>query len=63
MVFNVGKIRTAMQQLGQKLTPDKIHKHKSTICSFTNWQESTQTARKGLDMVKNAKTSVETLIT
>ena len=25
MVFNVGKIRTTMQQLGQKLTPDKIH--------------------------------------
>ena len=24
MVFNVGKIRTTMQQLGQKLTPDKI---------------------------------------
>ena len=25
MVFNVGKIRTTMQQIGQKLTPDKIH--------------------------------------
>ena len=25
MIFNVGKIRTTMQQLGQKLTPDKIH--------------------------------------
>ena len=25
MVFNVGKVRTTMQQLGQKLTPDKIH--------------------------------------
>ena len=25
MVFNVGKIRTSMQQIGQKLTPDKIH--------------------------------------
>ena len=24
MVFNVGKIRTTMQRLGQKLTPDKI---------------------------------------
>ena len=24
MVFNIGKIRTTMQQLGQKLTPDKI---------------------------------------
>ena len=25
MVFNVGKIRSTIQQLGQKLTPDKIH--------------------------------------
>ena len=25
MVFTVRKIRTTMQQLGQKLTPDKIH--------------------------------------
>ena len=24
MVFNIGKIRNTMQQLGQKLTPDKI---------------------------------------
>ena len=24
MVFNVGKIRSTIQQLGQKLTPDKI---------------------------------------
>ena len=25
MVFNVGKIRTTMQQIGQKLTPQNIH--------------------------------------
>ena len=25
MVFNVGKIRSTIQQLGQKLTADKIH--------------------------------------
>ena len=25
MFFNVGKIRTTMQQIGQKLTPDTIH--------------------------------------
>ena len=25
MSFNVGKIGTTVQQLGQKLTPDKIH--------------------------------------
>ena len=25
MVFNVGKIKSTIQQLGQKLTPDKIH--------------------------------------
>ena len=25
MVFNVGKISNTIQQLGQKLTPDKIH--------------------------------------
>ena len=25
MVFNVGKIRSTIQQIGQKLTPDKIH--------------------------------------
>ena len=46
MVFNVGKIRTTLQQLGQKLTPDKIHQFgtevRDTACVVDeNFHEST----------------------
>ena len=96
MVFNVGKIRTTMQQLGQKLTPDKIHqfgtKVRDTALQIGRKVSNTlgkisdvgnkllpmaetvgtalgygpeiagcETARKGLDMVNNAKNTVDSL--
>jgi len=96
MIFNVGKIRTTMQQLGQKLTADKIHqfgtKVRDTTLQIGRKVSNTlgkvgdignkllpmaetvgtalgygpeiagfETARKGLDMVNNAKTAVDTL--
>ena len=96
MVFNVGKIRSTMQQLGQKLTPQNIQQFGTKV-----WDTALQvgrkisntlgkvgdignkllpmaetvgtalgygpevlgfeTARKGLDMVNNAKQNVDTL--
>ena len=96
MVFNVGKIRTTMQQLGQKLTPDKIHQFGTKVSymaltigrkvsntlgkirdvgnKLLPMAETTATAmgygpgiaafegaRKGLDMVNNAKNTVDSL--
>ena len=96
MVFNVGKIRTTMQQIGQKLTPDKIHqfgtKVRDTALTIGRKVSNTlgkisdvgnkllpmaetvgtalgygpeiagfETARKGLDMVNNAKNTVDSL--
>ena len=96
MVFNVGKIRTTMQQLGQKLTADKIHqfgtKVRDTALQIGRKVSNTlgkvgdignkllpmaetvgtalgygpeiagfETARKGLDMVNNAKNTVDSL--
>ena len=96
MVFNVGKIRTTMQQLGQKLTPDKIHqfgtKVRDTALTIGRKVSNTlgkigdvgnkllpmaetaatamgygpevlgfETARKGLDMVNNAKNTGDSL--
>ena len=96
MVFNVGKIRTTMQQLGQKLTPDKIQqfgtkirdgaltlgrKVSNTLGKISDvgnkllpMAETVATglgygpevlgfegARKGLDMINNAKSNVDTL--
>ena len=96
MVFNVGKIRTNMQQLGQKLTPDKIHqfgtKVRDTALAIGRKVSNTlgkigdvgnklspmaetaatamgyglevlgfESARKGLDMVNNAKNTVDSL--
>jgi hypothetical protein len=96
MVFNVGKIRSTIQQLGQKLTPDKIQQFGTKVrdmafqigrkVSNTLGKVSDignkllpmaetvgtalgygpevlgfETARKGLDMVNNAKQNVDTL--
>ena len=96
MVFNVGKIRSTIQQLGQKLTADKIHqfgtKVRDTAFQIGRKVSNTlgkvsdvgnkllplaetvgtalgygpeiagfETARKGLDMVNNAKNTVDTL--
>ena len=96
MVFNVGKIRTTVQQLGQKLTPDKIHqfgtKVRDTALTIGRKVSNTlgkigdvgnkllpmaetaatamgsgpevlafESARKGLDMVNNAKNTVDSL--
>ena len=96
MVFNVGKVRKIMQQLGQKLTPDKIQQFSTKVrdkafqigrkVSNTLGKVSDignkllpmaetaatalgygpevlgfETARKGLDMVNNAKQNVDTL--
>ena len=35
MVCNVGTIRTTMQQLGQKLTPDKMHQFGTKVRDTT----------------------------
>ena len=96
MVFNVVKIRTTMQQLGQKLTPDKIQqfgtkirdgalplgrKVSNTLGKISDVGNKLlpmaetvgtalgygpeiagfETARKGLNMVNNAKNTVDTL--
>ena len=96
MVFNVGKIRSTIQQLGQKLTADKIHqfgtKFRDSALQIGRKVSNTlgkvgdignkllpmaetvgtalgygpeiagfETARKGLDMVNNAKQNVDTL--
>ena len=96
MVFNVGKIRSTIQQLGQKLTADKIHqfgtKVRDTAFQIGRKVSNTlgkvsdvgnkllplaetvgtalgygpeiagfETARKGLDMVNNAKNTVDSL--
>ena len=96
MVFNVGKIRSTIQQLGQKLTADKIHqfgtKVRDTALQIGRKVSNTlgkvgdignkllpmaetvgtalgygpeiagfETARKGLDMVNNAKQTVDSL--
>ena len=41
MVFNVGKIRSTMQQLGQILTPDEIHQFGTKV-----WDTPLQIGRK-----------------
>ena len=96
MVFNVGKIRSTIQQLGQKLTPDKIQQFGTKVrdTAFQIGQKVSntlgkvsdsgnkllpmaetvatglgygpevlgfETARKGLDMVNNAKNTVDSL--
>ena len=96
MVFNVGKIRNTIQQLGQKLTPQNIQqfgtKVRDTALQVGRKVSNTlgkvgdignkllpmaetvatslgygpevagfETARKGLDMVSNAKKTVDTL--
>ena len=96
MVFNVGKIRSTMQQIGQKLTPSNIQqfgtKVRDTALQVGRKVSNTlgkisdvgnkllpmaetvatglgygpevagfETARKGLDMVNNAKNTVDSL--
>ena len=96
MVFNVGKIRSTIQQLGQKLTADKIHqcgtKFRDSALQIGRKVSNTlgkvgdignkllpmaetvgtalgygpeiagfETARKGLNMVNNAKNTVDSL--
>ena len=96
MVFNVGKIRSTIQQLGQKLTADKIHqcgtKFRDSALQIGRKVSNTlgkvgdignkllpmaetvgtalgygpeiatfETARKVLDMVNNAKQTVDSL--
>ena len=96
MVFNVGKIRNTIQQLGQKLTPQNIqqfgtkvrdtafqigHKVSNTLGKVSDIGNKLlpmvetvgtvlgygpevlgfETARKGLDMVNNAKNNVDSL--
>ena len=96
MVFNVGKIRNTIQQLGQKLTPQNIQQFGTkvrdtalqvgrkvsntlgkvgdignkllpmaeTAASMMGYGPEVagfETARKGLDMVSNAKKNVDTL--
>ena len=96
MVFNIGKIRNTMQQLAQKLTPDKIHQFgtkvrdtaltirrkvsntlgkvsdvgnqllplaetAATFAGFGPEVAGFETAWKGLDMVNNAKNTVDSL--
>ena len=96
MVFNVGKIRSTMQQIGQKLTPQNIQqfgtKVRDTAFQIGRKVSNTlgkvsdignkllpmaetvgmalgygpevlgfETARNGLDMVSNAKQTVDTL--
>ena len=38
MVFNVGKIQSTMQQIGQKLTPQNIQQF-GTKVSISNWKK------------------------
>ena len=96
MVFNVGKIRSTMQQIGQKLTPQNIQqfgtKVRDTALTIGRKVSNTlgkigdvgnkllsmvetaatamgygpevlgfESARKGLDMVNNAKNTVDSL--
>ena len=96
MVFNVGKIRNTIQQLGQKLTPQNIQQFgtkvrdtalqvgrkvsntlgkvgdignkllpmaetAATAMGYSGEVAAFEGARKGLDMVSNAKKTVDTL--
>ena len=52
MVFNVGKIRSTIQQLGQKLTPDKIQQFGTKVrdTAFQIGRKVSNTLGKVLDI-------------